>query len=281
MEVKSFYDQGTGTFSYVVSDEQSKKCAVIDPVFNFDLSSGKTFDNSIGEIENYINQEKLMVEWILDTHVHADHLSGASKVKERLGGRIGIGSKITEVQCFWADFFNVNMPLDGSQFDCLFDDGDEFTIGAMTVSVLHTPGHTPACVCYLINDSIFPGDTVFLPHLGTARADFPGGSADTLYDSIQKILSMPDDYKIYVGHDYPKAGELPECQTTILEQKTNNIMINQSIDKALYVEKRKQRDSTLLAPKLLLPAIQVNIQAGKLPRNSAGQEFLVIPLNKL
>lgn len=281
MEVQSFYDKDTGTLSYVVSDEAAQKCAVIDPVLNFEMASGKISENSINELVDYIGEKNLELQWILETHVHADHISGANHLKQKLGGQIAIGSKITEVQHYWADFFNFDIPVDGSQFDRLLEDDDELSIGELLVKVSHTPGHTPACICYLIEDSVFVGDTIFLPHMGTARADFPGGSSTALYDSIEKLLSLPGSFCLYVGHDYPKAGETAECKTTVEAQKQDNIMVNDAIDKQSYIEKRQQRDSTLSVPRLLIPAIQANIQAGTFPKDNAGHDFLKIPLNLL
>lgn len=281
MNVKPFFDRTTATFTYVVSDDSSKKCAIIDPVLNLDLPSGKTSTDSNQIVQDYISKHRLSVDWILETHAHADHLSGALKLKERLGGQIGIGSNITEVQRFWADFMNFDIDTDGGQFDKLFEDGDSFMIGSLEVKVMHTPGHTPACICYLVDNAIFVGDTIFLPHLGTARADFPGGSAEKLYDSIQKILSLPNDMVMYVGHDYPDDGYVATCQTTVIDQKNTNTMINQSIDKEKYIQLRNARDKSLAVPKLLLPSIQANIQAGKLMTDASGQSYIKIPLNKL
>ncbi|HAT3881147.1 TPA: MBL fold metallo-hydrolase [Legionella pneumophila] len=281
MKVKPFFDQATSTFTYVVNDENTKKCAVIDPVLDLELRSGRISTDSNQKIIDYVNEQKLSVDWILETHAHADHLSGAHELKKSLGGQIGIGSNITEVQRFWADFMNVNIHTDGSQFDRLFKDNDTFMIGDLTVKVMHTPGHTPACICYLINDTVFVGDTIFLPHLGTARADFPGGSSEMLYNSIQKLLSLPDETIMYVCHDYPEQGCEPACKATVCEQKNSNIMIGQSIDKETYMKKRNARDKSLAVPKLLLPSIQVNIQAGELMKDTSGQAYLKIPLNKL
>lgn len=279
--IKSFYHKNTATFSYVVSDDETKHCAVIDAVLDFDMPSGKTSTTSIQKLIDYIQENEFTLEWILETHVHADHLSGAHELKNRLGGNIAISNHITEVQNFWSNLLNIDSHTDGRQFDKLFKDKEQFQIGQLEVKVMDTPGHTPACICYLINDSIFVGDTIFLPHLGTARADFPGGSAEVLYNSIQKILALPEETTIYVGHDYPKPNDKAQCQSTVGEQKAHNIMINSAIDKNAFVEKRKTRDASLDVPKLLFPAIQVNIQAGELMRDASGLAYLKIPLNKL
>lgn len=280
--VKSFFDIETATFSYIVSDPSTKKCAVIDPVLNFDLASGKTSTTAIELLIEYIRRQELTLDWILETHAHADHLTGAHVLKERLGGKIGIGANITEVLGLGLKLFNdTAIAQDGSQFDVLFKEGHSFNIGSVEVKVLHTPGHTPACICYLIEDAIFVGDTIFMPHLGTARTDFPGGSAEQLYDSIQKILSLANQTRIFVGHDYPAKGIEPSAVTTVEAQKAQNIMINQSISKADFIAKRNQRDASLAVPKLLLPALQVNLRAGQLPKPQSNQvSYLKIPLNQ-
>jgi glyoxylase-like metal-dependent hydrolase (beta-lactamase superfamily II) len=265
----------------VVSDEATQSCAIIDPVLNLDLPSGKISTESNQVVIEYIKQKNYKVEWILETHVHADHLSGAHALQKVIGGKIAIGANITTVQVFWQKFFNLEASVDGAQFDRLFVDGDTFYIGQLEVKVMHTPGHTPACVCYSVEDAVFVGDTIFMPHLGTARADFPGGSAEDLYASIQKLFTLPEDTRVFVGHDYPEKGQEPQCQTTIAEQKNTNKMINSSITKQAYVEKRQARDATLAVPRLLLPSIQVNMQAGAFFKDDDGQAFLKLPLNKL
>jgi len=284
MKIQHFYDQDTATFTFVVSDETSQDCAVIDSVLNFDIYSGKISTTSADLVISYIKENNLNLQWILETHIHADHLTASSYLKEKLGGKIGVGSGIKKVLNFWVPFFDnaKDTPLDGSQFDQLFADNAQFLIGNLCVKVLHTPGHTPACVSYLIEDSIFVGDTIFAPQMGTARTDFEGGDAATLFQSIQKILALPDETKIFVGHDYPKTGGEPQFVCTVLDQKKNNILVNEQISAAQFVETRNKRDIGKAVPKLLLPAIQVNLRAGKFGEVSeSGAQFLKIPLNKI
>jgi glyoxylase-like metal-dependent hydrolase (beta-lactamase superfamily II) len=282
MKIQNFYDKDTATFTYVVSDEASKKCAVIDSVMGYDMSSGKTFSAPADLIINYIKAENLTLEWILESHAHADHLTASSYLKEKLGGKIAIGENIKEVIKFWAPIFNSDAKRDGSQFDHLFCDGEKFLIGNLEVSVMHTPGHTPACVCYLIEDCIFVGDTIFTPRMGTARTDFPGGSAKNLYHSIQKILALPNQTKIFVGHDYPIEGKEPQFLCTVLEQKKDNILINENVSEEQYIAVRNQRDVGKAVPKLLLPSIQVNIKAGRFDEaQENGIQYIKIPLNKI
>lgn len=281
MKIEHFFDPDTSTFTYIVIDEQSKHCAVIDPVLDINMASGQTSHQSVDKLIDYINSNQLKLEWILETHAHADHISGAYTLKQKIGGKIAIGEHILQVQEFWQAFYGMILPQQQKMFDHLFKDGEVFQIGELNVQVMATPGHTPACICYQIEDSVFVGDTVFMPALGTARADFPGGSAEQLYQSIQKIFSLPDTTKVYVGHDYPKDGEVALCQTTVAEQKSKNIMINHKITKEEYIAKRQARDKSLAVPRLLLPAIQVNIQAGKFIKDETGQDFIKIPVNKL
>ncbi len=284
MKIKNFYDKDTATFTYVVSDEATKKCAVIDSVLNYDMNSGRVSTASADLIISYIQENNLTVQWILETHIHADHLTAANYIKEQLGGKIAIGSKITEVLQFWVPLFNTqkDTPLDASQFDHLFSDGEIFAIGSLSVKVLHTPGHTPACAVYLIEDVVFVGDTIFLPRMGTARTDFPGASARDLYHSIQKILALPQNTKIFVGHDYPEAGKEAEFVCSVAEQKQHNILINDSISAEQYIENRNQRDVGKAVPKLIFPAIQVNLRAGKISApEENGVSYIKIPLNKI
>ena len=282
MKIQNFYDKDTATFTYVVIDETSKKCAVIDPVMGYDMSSGKTSSAPADLIINYIKAENLILEWILETHAHADHLTASSYLKEKLGGKIAIGENIKEVIKFWAPIFNSDAKLDGSQFDHLFCDGEKFQIGNLEVSVMHTPGHTPACVCYLIEDCIFVGDTIFTPRMGTARTDFPGASAKNLYHSIQKVLALPNQTRIFVGHDYPEQGKEPQFLCTVLEQKKDNILINENVSEEQYIAVRNQRDVGKAVPKLLLPSIQVNIKAGRFDEaEENGIQYIKIPLNKI
>ncbi len=280
MNIDVFFDDDTFTFTYVVSCPNTSQAAVIDPVLNFDPYTGKTSTHSIDKVEAYINDNHLSLEYILETHVHADHLTGAKKLKERLGGTIAIGEHIEKVIKHWAPIFN--HPVSKHQFDKLLKDNEVFNIGELNVKVLHTPGHTPACISYYIQDAVFTGDTIFMPHLGTARADFPGGSAETLYDSIHKLYALSDNTRLFVCHDYPQSGDKPKYMTTVKAQKETNIMLDASISKTEFVEKRHARDVTLAAPKLLLPSIQVNMHAGHLPAaESNGIQYIKIPLNQL
>ena len=284
MKIQNFYDKDTATFTYVVSDDATKKCAIIDSVLNYDMNAGKISTNSADSIIAYIAENNLQLDWILETHIHADHLTASSYIKEKIGGKIAIGNKIKEVLDFWVPLFNTSKdtPLNASQFDHLFSDGEKFQIGNLQVQVIHTAGHTPACVSYLIEDAVFVGDTVFLPRMGTARTDFPGGSAKQLYASIQKIFSLPENTKIYVCHDYPESGKEPQFFCTIADQRQNNILINDKISEEEYVALRTKRDSTLSVPKLILPAIQINLRAGKLGEpEENGVRYVKIPLNKI
>ena len=284
MYIKHFFDPDTFTFTYVVSDEKTSKCAIIDPVLDYQPQSGKISTYSVEKILDYIKHKNLQVEWILETHVHADHLTGAHYLKEKLDTKVGIGENIKEVLKFGVPLFNTSdsTPLDGSQFDHLFKDGEIFTIGLLEVRVMATPGHTPACISYIIGDSIFVGDTIFMPCVGTARADFPGGDAKTLYQSIQRILSLPDETRIFTCHDYPSGIDKPSCESTVAQHKADNIMIAQSISEDTYIEKRKAKDKTLPVPRLLLPSIQVNMRAGNLGNPESNQiQYIKIPLNQL
>ncbi len=284
MKIHNFYDKDTSTLTYVISDDKTNKCAVIDSVLNYDIFSGKTNNASADLVINYIKENNLELEWILETHIHADHLTAASYIKEKLGGKIAIGSLITKVLEFWVPFFNIShdTPIDGSQFDKLFDDGERFLIGNLEVKVIHTPGHTPACVSYLVGDSIFSGDAIFTPQIGTARTDFPGGSAKTLYESIKKILNLSENTKIFVGHDYPENNQQPTDSITVAKQRKENVLVNDSIDEIQYVEMRNKRDHGKAVPKLLLPSIQFNIRAGSFGALEAnGINYIKIPVNKI
>jgi glyoxylase-like metal-dependent hydrolase (beta-lactamase superfamily II) len=284
MKIQHFYDKDTSTFTYVISDDDTNKCAIIDSVMGYDIFSGKTSNSPANLVIDYITKQNLKVEWILETHAHADHLTASNYIKEKLGGKIAIGENIKEVIKFWAPVFNTikDTPLDGSQFDHLFKDGEKFSIGNLEVITMFTPGHTPACLSYLVEDCVFVGDTIFTPKMGTARTDFPGGSAKTLYHSIQKLLSLPNETKIFVGHDYPKEGEEPQFLCTVLDQKKNNILINENVSEAQYVEVRNKRDIGKAVPKLLLPSMQVNIRAGKFGLAEDNEvKYIKIPLNKI
>lgn len=284
MKIQHFFDDDTATFTYVISDEATGRCAIIDPVLNLDMASGRTSTVSADEVIDYAQKNSLSVEWILETHVHADHLTGAHYLKEKLGSKIGIGEHIKEVLKFWIPLFNTahDTPLDGSQFDHLFKDGEIFNIGSIEVKVLHTPGHTPACISYLMGDVVFVGDTIFMPYVGTARTDFPGGSAKTLYHSIQKLLSLPKDTKIFTCHDYPPQGQGEAYVSTIAEQKSCNIMVHDGVSEQEYVAARNAKDKGKAVPRLLLPSIQVNMRAGSLGKpEENGVQYVKIPLNKI
>ncbi len=284
-QVKAFFDEATFTVSFVVTDPESRKCAVIDSVLDFDYSSGRTDTKSADEIVAWIEAEGLEPVWLLETHVHADHLSAAPWIQERLGGKIGIGEKITVVQDTFGKVFNegTRFQRDGSQFDWLFKEGDTFEVGALRGRVLHTPGHTPACLTYVIGDAAFVGDTLFMPDFGTARADFPGGSAETLYASIQKILALPDETRIFVGHDYKAPGrDTYAWETTVKEQKTLNVHVGGEATAEDFVKLREARDATLDMPKLIIPSIQINMRGGRMPEpDEAGKRFLKVPVNEL
>ncbi len=284
MQIQSFFDKDTATVTYVVVDPVTKKCAVIDSVLDYDITSGCTSTKSADLVIDFIKKNNLKLEWILESHIHADHLTAADYLKQKLGGVTGIGESIIEVLKFWTKVFNNedDTPLDGSQFDHLFKDGEKFKIGNLEVKVMHSPGHTPACVCYLIGDTIFVGDTIFMPYVGTARTDFPGGDAKTLYNSIQKIYNLPDSTKIFIGHDYPLEGNAPAFETSVAEEKEKNILINKNIDEASYVEIRNKRDVGKPVPKLLIPAIQVNLRAGRFGKvEGNGVQYIKVPVNKL
>lgn len=284
MKIQAFFDPNTATVTYVVSDPVTQHCAIIDSVHDFDLSSGKLNTQSADNVIAYIKQMHLQVEWILETHVHADHLTAANYLKEKLGGKIGIGENIKKVLSHWIPIFNTgsDTPADGSQFDVLFSDGMHFKIGNLDVKVMNTPGHTPDSISYHIQDAIFVGDTIFMPYVGTARTDFPGGNAETLYQSIQKILALPDQTRIYPCHDYPLDGQPPAWEATVAEQKKKNFMINDAVTEQEFVAARNKNDMNKPVPKLLLPSIQVNLRAGKLGAMETNQtHYIKIPINKI
>lgn len=283
--VQAFFDEATNTISYVVRDPQGQACAIVDSVLDFDHASGRTDTRSADEIISYITGEDLVVQWILESHVHADHLSAAPYLQEKLGGKIGIGAQIKVVQDTFGKVFNegTEFQRDGSQFDQLFREGDSFHIGQLRGDVLHTPGHTPACMTYVIGDAAFVGDTLFMPDFGTARCDFPGGSSEMLYESIQKILALPDDTRIFVGHDYKAPGRDEYAwESTVGEQKARNIHIGGGRQAEDFVKMRDERDATLAMPKLIVPSLQVNMRAGNMPEpDEKGNVFLKLPINKL
>ncbi len=284
-EVKAFFDEATFTVSYVVKDPMSNKAAIIDSVLDFDYASGHTDTTSADEVIAYVKEQGLDIEWILETHVHADHLSAAPYIQEQVSGKIGIGEKITVVQDTFGKVFNEGTAFqrDGSQFDKLFVQGDSFHIGQLRGDVLHTPGHTPACLTYVIGDAAFVGDTLFMPDFGTARCDFPGGSAETMYESVQKILSLPDETRIFVGHDYKAPGrEEFAWETTVGEQKAKNIHVGGTNQREDFVRMRTERDATLAMPRLIVPSLQVNMRAGQMPEpEDDGHVYLKVPVNKL
>ena len=283
--VKAFFDTATNTVSYVVKDPEGQACAIIDSVLDFNYSAGSTDTKSADQVIEYIRENDLRTEWVLETHVHADHLSAAPYLQEKLGGKIGIGDQITVVQDTFGKIFNegTEFQRDGTQFDKLFGEGDSVMIGQLRCDVLHTPGHTPACLTYVIGDAAFVGDTLFMPDFGTARCDFPGGSSETLFDSIQKILSLPDATRIFVGHDYKAPGRDEFAwETSVAEEKARNIHIGGDASKAEFVEMRDTRDATLNKPALIIPSLQVNMRAGNMPEpDENGDVMLKIPLNKL
>jgi len=282
--VTHFFDEPTNTFSYVVQDPDSKSCAILDSVLDFDYAAGRTDVRSADEIIAFVRDHGLEVEWILETHVHADHLSAAPYLHEKLGGKTGIGANITVVQDVFGKAFNAGTEFarDGSQFDRLFEEGDTFTIGNLDGRVLHTPGHTPACLTYVIGDAAFVGDTLFMPDYGTARCDFPGGDARTLYRSIQKVLALPGETRLFLCHDY-KAPNREEYQheTTVAEQRAHNVHVHEGISEEEFVRMRTERDATLDMPRLILPSVQVNMRAGHMPpAEDNGQVYLKVPINK-
>ena len=284
LHIKGFFDDQTSTISYVVHDNIEKKCAVIDSVLDFDYSSGDIDYVNADKIISYVDQNKLNVEWLIETHVHADHLSASPYIQKKLGGKIGISEKISDIQNIFGKTFNAGTEFqrDGSQFDKLFKDNDEYKIGNINCKVINTPGHTPACTAHVIGNSIFVGDTLFMPDLGSARADFPGGDARQLYRSIQKILSYPDETRIFVCHDYPPSSREVKWSTTVGEQKENNVHVKTSILEDEFVKIREARDKTLNMPKLIIPSIQVNMRAGNLPPpEDNGSVYIKVPINNI
>ncbi|WP_439124478.1 MBL fold metallo-hydrolase [Marivita sp.] len=284
-KITGFFDDATNTISYVVQDPEGSACAIVDSVLDFDYASGRTDTKSADAIIAFVKEHKLDVQWLLETHVHADHLSAAPYLQEALGGQVGIGDRIQVVQDTFGKVFNegTEFQRDGSQFDQLFQEGDSFHIGQMRADVLHTPGHTPACLTYVIGDAAFVGDTLFMPDFGTARCDFPGGSSDQLFDSVQKILELPDETRIFVGHDYKAPGRDDYAwETTVGEQKAKNVHVGGAASKTDFIEMRDARDATLAMPKLIIPSLQVNMRAGQMPpADDDGKVFLKVPVNGL
>lgn len=281
--VKAFFDEDTFTVSYVVTDKGRKECVIIDSVLNYDHASGHTSTDSADAIIDYVSDQSLQVTWILETHVHADHLSAAPYLKEALGGKIVIGDNITTVQNTFAKLLNAEPQFarDGSQFDQLVQEGDKLPFGELNVEVLHTPGHTPACVTYIIGDAAFVGDTLFMPDYGTARCDFPGGDAATLYRSIQKIFALPESTRLFMCHDYKAPGrEEYIWETTVAEQKAHNVHIHQGVAEEDFCKMRITKDATLAMPRLIWPSVQINMRAGDLPpAEENGTRYLKIPIN--
>ena len=280
--VSAFFDEATFTVTYVVSDPATRRAAVIDPVLDFDPASGRTSTTSADKVVAHVKDNNLGVDWILETHVHADHLSGTPYLREKLGGKAAIGRDVTAVQETFKGVFNLkDLATDGSQFDHLFGDADTFAVGDIVGRVIATPGHTPACITYVIGDAAFVGDTLFMPDFGSARTDFPGGSAPQLYESIRKILALPDDTRLFMCHDYKAPGRDEFAwETSVAEQKASNIHINETVSRDEFVEMREGRDSQLGMPKLILPSLQVNLRAGKLPEPEDNNvRYLKIPLD--
>ncbi|MBQ0796259.1 MBL fold metallo-hydrolase [Zhongshania sp.] len=283
-EVMPFFDEQTNTFSYVVKDPFSQACAIVDSVMEIDYPSGRLSLRGAEEIIRYIRHHNLELQWIIETHVHADHLSAAPYLQQQLGGKIGIGNKITDVQDAFGKIFNAGTEFsrDGSQFDQLFNDGDEYLVGNMVCHAIHTPGHTPACMVHVMGDAAFVGDTLFMPDGGTARADFPGGDARTLYRSIQRVLTLPDNVRLFICHDYMPNGRKAEYQTTVGDERRLNIHVGKQVDEDSFVKMREKRDATLGMPRLILPSLQINMRAGHLPpAEDNGTSYLKLPLNQL
>jgi len=280
--VNAFFDEATFTITYVIADPTTGRAAVVDPVLDFDPASGRTSTTSADKVIEFVKGENLEIDWILETHVHADHLSGTPYIREQLGGKTAIGANVTAVQNTFKGVFNLkDLATDGSQFDHLFADDESFDIGAIAGRVIATPGHTPACITYVIGDAAFVGDTLFMPDFGSARTDFPGGDATQLYESVQKILSLPDETRLFMCHDYKAPGrDVYAWETSVAEQRASNIHINDTVSREAFVEMREGRDSQLGMPKLILPSLQVNLCAGRLPEPEDNDiRYLKIPLN--
>lgn len=284
-EIKAFFDDDTFTVTYVVSDPETMRAAIVDSVLDYDPHSGRTRTVSADEVIDYVEQQGLTVDWHLETHAHADHLSAAPYLSEKLGGKIAIGEHIVTVQETFGKLFNAGRDFrrDGSQFDRLWKDGDIFEIGNLKVTVLHVPGHTPACVAYVVGDAVFVGDTTFMPDYGTARADFPGGDARKLYRSMRRILALPPETRLFMCHDYlPDARSDYRWETTVAEQRANNVHAHDGVTEDEFVAMREARDKTLPVPRLILPSVQVNMRAGHLPPpEENGASYLKIPVNVL
>jgi glyoxylase-like metal-dependent hydrolase (beta-lactamase superfamily II) len=282
--IHPFFDENTGTLSYVIAESGGKHAAVVDPVLDFDVRSGRTATSAADKILAHVRSQGLVVDWILETHAHADHLSGARYLQELVGGRIAIGEHIRQVQATFKKLYNLERDFlpDGSQFDHLFKDGEKFNIGQVEAKAMRVPGHTPADMAYVVDDAVFVGDTLFMPDVGSARTDFPGGDAHLLYRSMRRILALPPLTRLFVCHDYPPQGRPVRCETTVAEQRAHNIHVHDGVTEEAFVAMRTARDATLDVPMLILPALQVNVRAGRLPpAESDGVSYLKIPLNVL
>jgi glyoxylase-like metal-dependent hydrolase (beta-lactamase superfamily II) len=283
-EVTAFFDEATNTISYVVKDPESRACAVVDSVMDIDYAAGRIAYDHADAIIAFVNKHGLTCEWLIETHVHADHLSAAPYIQGRIGGKLGIGENITIVQETFGKVFNegTEFQRDGSQFDRLFKDGDSYTIGRMNANVIHTPGHTPACMTHIIGDAAFVGDTLFMPDGGTARADFPGGDARALYRSSRRILELPGEMRLFMCHDYAPNGREIRWETTVADERAQNIHVRDGTSEDAFVAMREARDRSLDLPRLIIPSLQVNMKAGRLPEpDASGTRFLKVPLDKL
>lgn len=282
-EVEAFFDPATNTISYVVKDPGSSACAVVDSVMDIDYAAGRITHDSADRIIAFIRDRGLKLDWIIETHVHADHLSAAPYIQQALGGKIGIGEKIIVVQEVFGKIFNegTEFQRDGSQFDALFKEGDRYQVGGMDCFTLHTPGHTPACMTHVMGNAAFVGDTLFMPDGGSARADFPGGDAGELYDSIQKVLSLPAEMRLFMCHDYGPNGREIRWETSVADEKAHNIHVGAGRSREEFVAMREARDATLAMPKLIIPSLQVNMRAGEVPQDASGRPMLKVPVNGL
>lgn len=282
-EVHPFFDDQTNTISYIVKDPDSDHCAVIDSVLDIDYAAGRITYESADRMINKIEDSGWSVDWIIETHVHADHLSAAPYIHQKLGGKLGISDKITMVQDTFGKIFNegTEFQRDGSQFDSLFKDGDSYQIGKLTGHVIHTPGHTPACTTHIIGNCAFVGDTLFMPDSGSGRADFPGGNARDLFHSMRRVLSLPDETRVFMCHDYGTGGRDIAWESTVLEERTNNIHVHDGVGEDEFVKMREAADANLSAPRLIIPSLQINMRAGQIPKDGEGKPVLKVPLNRL
>jgi glyoxylase-like metal-dependent hydrolase (beta-lactamase superfamily II) len=284
-DVKGFFDPETYTISYVVTDPDTKKCAIIDSLLDYDAASGRTHTASADQLIANVRERGLECEWVIDTHLHADHLTAAPYIRSQIGGKTAIGDQISAVQKVFGSIFNAEQSFhtDGSQFDHLFSDGESYSVGNIEAKAIHTPGHTPACMSHLIGDALFVGDTIFMPDFGTARCDFPGGDAGTLFDSIQKLFALPDETRMFLCHDYKAPGRDDYVwETTVGEQKRSNIHVKTGTSREAFIEMRTSRDATLDMPKLILPSVQINMRAGEMPPpEDDGKRYMKIPINAL